>query len=60
MPRNIYKGKRSNVTFPVALFEKIEKVAERETLSFSQAVVKLCSMALEVEEKSKENNNNET
>jgi predicted DNA-binding ribbon-helix-helix protein len=46
MPRNIYKGKRSNVTFPVALYEQIEKLAEKETISFSQMIVRLSIEAM--------------
>lgn len=44
MPK--YKGKRSNVTFPVATFETLTALAERETKSVSQIVVALCEEAL--------------
>lgn len=44
MPK--YKGKRSNVTFPVATYETIKRLSERETKTLSQMVVTLCEEAL--------------
>ncbi|GAA6622996.1 ribbon-helix-helix domain-containing protein [Scytonema sp. NUACC26] len=44
MPK--YKGKRSNVTFPLATFETLSALAERETKTVSQMVVSLCEEAL--------------
>lgn len=41
-----HTGKRSNVTFPPALYEAILALAESETRPLSQMVVTLCSEAL--------------
>ena len=48
MPK--YKGKRNYVTFPVAVYETIERLAEKETKSFSQMAVTLCEEALKTRE----------
>ncbi|AFY59231.1 hypothetical protein Riv7116_6919 (plasmid) [Rivularia sp. PCC 7116] len=48
MPK--YKGKRNYVTFPVAVYETIERLAEKETKSFSQMAVTLCEEALKSRE----------
>lgn len=44
MPR--YKGKRSNVTFPPALYEEVADLAAQETRTVSQMVVLLVQEAL--------------
>ncbi|HIK08050.1 MAG TPA: hypothetical protein IGS40_25750 [Trichormus sp. M33_DOE_039] len=41
-----YRGKRSNVTFPPAVYDAIAKLAETETRTVSQMVVVLCGEAL--------------
>jgi metal-responsive CopG/Arc/MetJ family transcriptional regulator len=46
MPRNVYRGKRVAVTFPVKLYEEIESMSKDETTSLSQMVVRLCLEAV--------------
>jgi hypothetical protein len=41
-----YKGKRSNVTFPRAVYDTIARVAEEETRTVSSMVVVLCEESL--------------
>jgi metal-responsive CopG/Arc/MetJ family transcriptional regulator len=47
MPRNVYRGRRIQVTFPNALFEKIEKISEKDTTSLSQTIMQLCLEAIQ-------------
>lgn len=44
MPK--YKGKRSNVTFPPAVYDTIAELAEKETKTVSMMIVSLCEEAL--------------
>ncbi|MGJ5676747.1 MAG: ribbon-helix-helix domain-containing protein [Nostochopsis sp.] len=48
MPK--YRGKRSNVTFPTDVYEKIADLANQETRTVSQMVVVLCQEALAARE----------
>lgn len=55
-----YKGKRSNVTFSVATYETVKRLAETETKTLSQMVVTLCEEALKARNIPIKENENQT